>query len=127
MRKIIEYVYNRVYHILSSLDEDSEKNNKHIIAWLFCSIITTFFIFDIVLFLTNSKKIFIMSDGLFFLLTFLIVALFYYFFTLLERKYIVILESYINEGKKSIWFGNICVLIFSFTTIILFIVKSTRL
>ena len=127
MGNIIEYAFNRVYHILSSLDDDGEKYNKHITTWLFCSIITAVFFIDIVLFLTNSKKVFLLNDGIFFLLIFLVVALFYYFFTLRKRKYVVIIESYINKKKKSIWIGNICILIFSLATIVLFIVKSSGL
>lgn len=127
MKKIIAYVYNRTYHILSSFDEESEKYNKHITAWLFCSLITTFFIIDIVLFLTNSTNIFIINDGIFYLLSFIIVAFFYYFFTLRKKKYLAIIESYINESKKSIWLGNIFIVIFSITTIILFLVKSAGL
>ena len=86
MGNIIEYAFNRVYHILSSLDDDGEKYNKHITTWLFCSIITAVFIIDIVLFLTNSKKVFLLNDGIFFLLIFLVVALFLLLFHFKEKE-----------------------------------------
>lgn len=53
---------------------------------LFCSIITAVFFIDIVLFLTNSKKVFLLNDGIFFLPIFLVVALFFITFSIFKEK-----------------------------------------
>lgn len=124
MIKIISYFYNRVYHLLSSIDDEQDKYERHITAWLICSLITAFFILDLILVLTSSREFFIIHDGIFYLLLFLVVGLFYYFFTVRKKKYLKILESYANESKTSIWLGNICIGGFSIITFIIFFVKT---
>lgn len=127
MKKIFGYFFNRIFKmfLFLSLEDKKEESRVPLRTWLFCSIITGFFIIDIILFSDKLKGLLIAKNGILYMCIFLITGTLLYFITIFKKKYIYYLELYENQSKNSITIGNIAILLWTAITIILFIAKTT--
>jgi hypothetical protein len=121
MKKILGIVYNRVFRLLYFVNDERE-DSAAASAWLFCSLISSLFILDILLALTGSTEILIVNQGIWYLLVFAINTIFYYFLTYHKKKYLTLIEPFKNEKKTTSVLGGIALVSFSIAVTVLFFV-----
>ncbi len=119
--KVFGFVYNRVFRLLFSLNDEREDSNAAS-AWFFCSTISSLFFIDILSVIFGSNKILISNQGIWYLLIFAINTIFYYFLTYHKKKYLKLIEPFKNEKKTTSVLGSIALVSFSIAVTVLFFV-----
>lgn len=121
MKKIFGFVYNRVFRLLFSLNDERE-DSAAASSWLFCSTISSLLLLDILILIIGSDRILVSNQGLWYLLVFVINTAFYYFLTYHRKKYQKLIEPFKNEKKTTSVLGSIALVSFSIAVIVLFFV-----
>ncbi len=127
MEKIVGYIFNRVYQMFLFFASEKERKRVALTAYLFCSLITGFFIIDLLWIITKSTKVFFLGDGVIYLVVFLITFLFYWFLMLYKKRYLIFLNAFQFEGRLSKWIGNIVIISFSVFSIAYILIIATSI
>lgn len=121
MKKILGLIYYQVFRLLYIVNDERE-DSAAASAWLFCSIVSSFFFIDILLVIFGSNRILVANQGIWYLFVFAINTIFYYFLTYYRKKYLKLIEPFKNEKKTTSVLGGIVLVSFSIAVTVLFFV-----
>ncbi|MBI9057001.1 MAG: hypothetical protein JEZ01_04440 [Labilibaculum sp.] len=113
--KIYNYLFFKIYQILSVFDESPTFATIIVMCWLF--LFNIFTLFDLLLQMKTVSELLGNITPLPFITVILASHLIYFY---RKQKYIIVLDRFIKEGKYSNIFGTIGVVLYIFLSIWVF-------
>jgi len=113
--RVYNYIFFKIYQILSAFDESPSFASIIVMCWLF--LFNSFTLIDYVFQSDVVSAFFKKYSSIPFVIMILAVHFFYFYH---NEKHVRIYEKYKNEGKNSAIFGSIGVVLYIFLSILVF-------